>query len=150
MSLPEIVPDECSVHPLTGLISRVETDSPKYSWLNQVDFVAPGAFNGTEVMTVNHYFPNVSFGCHFRKAEIDHSTHSRTIYLMACPTQPLNRLKEAKLGLFPNLCISTLMFLWSCGVVCLKQMLIELFLQGRGGHFETSTVFRVQTSGAME
>ncbi|KAL2279973.1 hypothetical protein FJTKL_13110 [Diaporthe vaccinii] len=39
-------------------IFRVETDSPKYSWLNQVDFIAPGAFNGTEVMTVNHYFPN--------------------------------------------------------------------------------------------
>lgn len=39
-------------------VVRVETDSPKYSWLNQVDFVAPGTFNGTEVMTVNHYFPN--------------------------------------------------------------------------------------------
>ncbi|ROT39229.1 hypothetical protein SODALDRAFT_332664 [Sodiomyces alkalinus F11] len=39
-------------------IVRVETDSEKYSWLNRVDFVAPGAFNGTEVMTVNHYFPN--------------------------------------------------------------------------------------------
>ncbi|KAI7773136.1 Outer membrane protein [Diaporthe eres] len=39
-------------------IFRVETDSPKYSWLNKVDFIAPGAFNGIEVMTVNHYFPN--------------------------------------------------------------------------------------------
>lgn len=55
-----------------GHISRVETDSPKYSWLNQVDFIAPGAFNGTEVMTVNHYFPNVSLGCIFMVAEIDH------------------------------------------------------------------------------
>ncbi|KAI9170729.1 Outer membrane protein, beta-barrel [Paramyrothecium foliicola] len=39
-------------------IVRVETDSKKYGWLNQVDFVAPGSFDGTEVMTVNHYFPN--------------------------------------------------------------------------------------------
>ncbi|KAG8413154.1 hypothetical protein J3459_015721 [Metarhizium acridum] len=39
-------------------IVRVETDSEKYTWLNRVDFIAPGTFNGTEVMTVNHYFPN--------------------------------------------------------------------------------------------
>ncbi|KJK78115.1 hypothetical protein H634G_06287 [Metarhizium anisopliae BRIP 53293] len=39
-------------------IVRVETDSKKYTWLNRVDFIAPGTFNGTEVMTVNHYFPN--------------------------------------------------------------------------------------------
>ena len=45
---------------LTLLFSRVVTDSPKYKWLNLVDFTAPGTFNGTEVMTVNHYFPNVS------------------------------------------------------------------------------------------
>lgn len=38
-------------------VVRVETDSPKYSWLNRIDFVAPGTFDGTEVMTVNHYFP---------------------------------------------------------------------------------------------
>lgn len=52
----------------TSVCSRVETDSEKYSWLNRVDFVAPGNFNGTEVMTVNHYFPNVSFffPCHAR------------------------------------------------------------------------------------
>ncbi len=40
-------------------VSRVETDSEKYNWLNRIDFVAPGQFNGTEVMTVNHYFPTV-------------------------------------------------------------------------------------------
>lgn len=75
-------------------ISRVETDSPKYSWLNQVDFVAPGAFNGTEVMTVNHYFPNVSFGRNHEKAEIDQFNHSRLTYLMACPTQQFTRLNS--------------------------------------------------------
>ncbi|KAJ4413902.1 hypothetical protein N0V82_008257 [Gnomoniopsis sp. IMI 355080] len=39
-------------------VVRVVTDSPKYNWLNLVDFVAPGNFNGTSVMTVDHYFPN--------------------------------------------------------------------------------------------
>ncbi|KAL6857402.1 hypothetical protein ACO1O0_004837 [Amphichorda felina] len=39
-------------------VVRVETDSPKYDWLNRIDFTAPGTFNKTEVMTVNHYFPN--------------------------------------------------------------------------------------------
>ncbi|KAF4311841.1 hypothetical protein GTA08_BOTSDO12601 [Botryosphaeria dothidea] len=38
-------------------VVRVETASPKYNWLNTIDFTAPGAFNGT-VMTVRHYFPN--------------------------------------------------------------------------------------------
>lgn len=70
----------------------METDSPKYSWLNQVDFVAPGAFNGTEVMTVNHYFPNVSFGRNHEEAGTNHSTHRRTTYLMGYPTQQLTRL----------------------------------------------------------
>ncbi|KAL1633271.1 hypothetical protein SLS58_011160 [Diplodia intermedia] len=36
-------------------IVRVETESPKYDWLNEIDFAAPGAFNGS-VMTVRHYF----------------------------------------------------------------------------------------------
>ncbi|KAF2272503.1 uncharacterized protein EI97DRAFT_385598, partial [Westerdykella ornata] len=40
-------------------IVRVETESPKYKWLNLVDFVAPGSFNGTQIRTVQHYFPNV-------------------------------------------------------------------------------------------
>ncbi|KAF2260124.1 hypothetical protein CC78DRAFT_555744 [Lojkania enalia] len=39
-------------------VVRVETASPKYKWLNLIDFVAPGTFNGTEIMTVHHYFPN--------------------------------------------------------------------------------------------
>ncbi|KAL0253380.1 hypothetical protein SLS55_010357 [Diplodia seriata] len=36
-------------------IVRVETESPKYNWLNEIDFAAPGVFNGS-VMTVRHYF----------------------------------------------------------------------------------------------
>ncbi|UPX10332.1 uncharacterized protein EKO05_0000998 [Ascochyta rabiei] len=39
-------------------VVRVQTASPKYDWLNMIDFVAPGTFNGTEIMTVQHYFPN--------------------------------------------------------------------------------------------
>ncbi|KAF2128859.1 hypothetical protein P153DRAFT_386061 [Dothidotthia symphoricarpi CBS 119687] len=39
-------------------VVRVETASFKYNWLNLIDFVAPGTFNGTEIMTVQHYFPN--------------------------------------------------------------------------------------------
>ncbi|KAJ4355168.1 hypothetical protein N0V95_003191 [Ascochyta clinopodiicola] len=47
-------------HDLTFRFSRVQTASPKYDWLNMIDFVAPGTFNGTEIMTVQHYYPNVS------------------------------------------------------------------------------------------
>ncbi|KAF9693275.1 hypothetical protein EKO04_008948 [Ascochyta lentis] len=39
-------------------VVRVQTASPKYDWLNMIDFVAPGTFNGTEIMTAHHYFPN--------------------------------------------------------------------------------------------
>ncbi|KAL8883081.1 MAG: hypothetical protein Q9198_000004 [Flavoplaca austrocitrina] len=39
-------------------VVRVETDSPKYKWMTLIDFVGPGSFNGTEIMTVHHYFPN--------------------------------------------------------------------------------------------
>lgn len=68
------------VHSFTDMDnSRVETDSPKYSWLNQVDFIAPGAFNGTEVMTVNHYFPSVSFGRNFSPAGTDQSSQSHNL-----------------------------------------------------------------------
>ncbi|KAH6638470.1 hypothetical protein C7974DRAFT_411884 [Boeremia exigua] len=38
-------------------IVRVKTESPKYKWLNWVDFIAPGSFNKTEVKTIHHYFP---------------------------------------------------------------------------------------------
>ncbi|KAL8717102.1 MAG: hypothetical protein Q9225_005625 [Loekoesia sp. 1 TL-2023] len=43
------------------LLSRVETESPQYNWLNLIDFVGPGSFNGTEIMTVHHFFPNGPF-----------------------------------------------------------------------------------------
>ncbi|KAL8766630.1 MAG: hypothetical protein Q9209_006647 [Squamulea sp. 1 TL-2023] len=44
-------------------VVRVETDSPKYKWMTLIDFVGPGSFNGTEIMTVHHYFPNVLCHC---------------------------------------------------------------------------------------
>lgn len=51
----------------------METDSPNYTWLNRIDFIAPGTFNGTEVMTVNHYFPNVSSQGEAEWIELTHS-----------------------------------------------------------------------------
>lgn len=45
---------------MTASYRRIETASPRYSYLNLIDLVAPGTFNGTEVMTAHHYFPDVS------------------------------------------------------------------------------------------
>lgn len=83
---------------LTWSFSRVETDSPKYRWLNWIDLIAPGAFNGTEVMTVNHYFPNVSFEGISKGAKLTHlPSNSLTTCPTVCPTRSTIRLK---LGIF--------------------------------------------------
>lgn len=73
----------------------METDSPKYYWLNRVDFIAPGAFNGTEIMTVNHYFPNVSLRGTNRRLKLTYlPLNSLITYLMVCLSQLTTRLRR--------------------------------------------------------